>query len=560
MPASPSNPANGTTRPNIVVILADDMGFSDIGCYGSEINTPNLDRLAAGGVRFTQFYNSARCCPTRASLLTGHDPHVAGVGHMVGDYGLPGYRGFLGTDVVTIAEALELGGYETLLSGKWHVGGGYSPHDAEQWKVAGDSGHPTPRQRGFDHFYGTLSGAGSYFRPPTLMRDDTFIEPDSPSYHFTDAIGDEAARMIGDVDADTPFFLYLAYTAPHWPLHAWEEDIARYEGRYRGGWDAVRTARHEELKAAGILSDRWTISPRDPESHPWTDDQHQRWEDLRMATYAAQIEQMDRSIGRVLDAVRRRGELDNTLVLFLADNGGCAEFLREDGEPTSWPGFYAIPTVDGRPVTVGNIPGLRPGGDQTFMSYDLPWANASNSPFRLFKHWVHEGGISTPLIVHWPDGLSHAGGAVSSGASRADGAGATADGRVVHAPYHVKDIMATCLEAAGVAYPAEYNGHAIAPTSGESFLPAARQADGSFGISTRSEPIFWEHEGNCAVRDGQWKLVKKYPGDWELYDMEADRTELNDRAAGEPDRMRRLTAAYDEWAARSRVVGWPAKP
>ncbi|MFW6292478.1 MAG: arylsulfatase [Spirochaetota bacterium] len=525
-----------TARPNIVVVLADDMGFSDIGAFGSEIATPHLDSLAESGVRFTQFYNSARCCPSRASLLTGVDPHVAGVGHMVSDYGLPGYRGYLGSDVVTIAEALRIGGYETMLSGKWHVGGEYHPADEAQWRVAGQPGHPTPRQRGFDHYYGTLTGGGSFFRPPTLVRDDEFIEPDSPLYHYTDAIGTEAQRMIDTADAERPFFLYLAYTAPHWPLHAWEEDIARYENRYRGGWDAVRTARHEELKARGIVDDRWEISSRDPSSHPWYDEQYQEWEDLRMATYAAQIEQMDRSIGGVLDAIRRRGDLDNTLVMFLSDNGGCAEFLREDGDINTWPGFYARPTLDGRPVHVGNTPGLRPGGDQTFMSYDLPWANASNSPFRLFKHWVHEGGIAAPFIASWPARLS---------------------GGICHAPYHVKDIMATCLEAAGVDYPSEYNGNAIVPTTGESFLPAAEQADGRMGVFARSAPIYWEHEGNRAVRDGEWKLVCKFPGTWELYNMNDDRTELRDLAAGEVDRVRRMSADYDAWAQRSNVVHWP---
>ncbi len=527
-----------TKQPNIVVILADDMGFSDIRSFGSEIATPNLDRLAGGGVRFTQFYNSARCCPSRASLLTGVDPHVAGIGHMVGDYGLPGYRGFLGDDVVTIAEVLKTTGYETMLSGKWHVGGDYHPLHPEQWTVAGDPGHPTPRQRGFDRFYGVLTGAGSYFRPPTLMRDDELVEPDSPDYHFTDAIGEEAVAMIDRCPADRPFFLYLAHTAPHWPLHAWEEDIARYEGRYRGGWDALRTARHEELKHIGLLDEKWEISPRDPDSHPWQDDPNREWEDLRMATYAAQVEQMDRSIGRVLRAIEERGELDSTLIMFLSDNGGCAEFLREDGDRESWPGFYDRPTIDGRPVHVGNTPRLRPGGDQTFMSYDLPWANASNAPFRLFKHWVHEGGIATPLIVSWPDRL---------------GAG------ISHAPYHVKDIMATCLDAAGAAYPAEYGGRPIEPTTGESFLPAAERADGRMGVFTRSAPLYWEHEGNCAMRDGEWKLVRKHPGDWELYNMTDDRTELDDLAAGESRRLARMVAEYEAWAARSRVQPWPVR-
>ena len=525
-------------KPNIVIILADDMGYSDIGAFGSEISTPNLDELAGRGVRFTQFYNSARCCPTRASLLTGVDPQVASVGHMVSDYELPGYRGFLGSDVVTIAEILRSEGYRTMLSGKWHVGGTYHPLHEAQWEIAGSPGHPTPRQRGFERFYGILTGGGSYYRPPTLMRDDHFIEPDSPDYHLTDAIGEAAAQMIDECENDSPYFLYLSYTAPHWPLHAREPDIARYESRYRNGWDAIRTARHERLKALGIVDSKWTISARDGGSHAWTDETNRDWEDLRMATYAAQIEQLDRSIGVVLDSIQRRRDSENTIVMFLSDNGGCAEFLNEDGDTDSWPGHYARPTIDGRPVHVGNTPLLRPGGDQTFMSYDLPWANASNSPFRLFKHWVHEGGISTPFIINWPRRLATG---------------------VCHAPYHVQDTMASCLDAAGAEYPDEYQGNPIVPMSGESFLPAAANASGSLGIWTRSQPIFWEHEGNCAARDGEWKLVRKYPGNWELYNMISDRTELNDLAAGDPNRVRRMVGEFTQWAADSRVLEWPIR-
>ena len=524
------------TRPNIVVILADDMGFSDIAPFGSEIATPNLSRLSQSGVRFTQFYNCARCCPTRASLLTGQDPHVAGIGHMVKDNGHPGYRGFLGEDVATIPEVLRPAGYATLMSGKWHVGGDYHPLNEEQWRVAGTPGHPTPRQRGFDRFYGILTGAGSFFRPPTLMRDDEFIDTESPQFHFTDAIGDEAARMIRECPVDKPFFLYLAHTAPHWPLHARAEDMARYEGRYQNGWDALRTSRHEELKGIGILDSRWEISPRDPDSHPWETDANRDWEDLRMAAYAAQVEQMDRSIGTVLSEIEARGQMDSTLIMFLSDNGGCAEFLREDGQPASWPGWYARQTIDGRAVTVGNTPTLRPGDDTTFMSYDLPWANASNAPFRMFKHWVHEGGIATPLIAHWPDRFG-------SGIS--------------HAPYHVKDILSTCLDAAGVSTPGEIDGREVLKPSGESFLDEARNAGGRQGIFTRSQPILWEHEGNRAVRDGEWKLVSRHPGEWELYNMTDDRTELHDLSAGEADRLRSMVRTYERWADTSRVLPWP---
>jgi len=524
--------ASDAQRPNIIVILADDMGFSDIGCYGSEIETPNLDRMAAAGARFSQMYNCARCCPTRASLLTGLYPHQAGVGHMVSDYGTAGYRGFLTDRCVTIAEVLSTQGYRTLMSGKWHVGGRYAPNRPDTWR-AGEPGFPTPRQRGFETFYGTLTGGGSYFRPPTLMRGDSLIEPEGDDYHYTDAISDNAREMIaGAAGDDNPFFMYVAYTAPHWPLHAHEADVSRYQGACRDGWDAVRTKRHEELKGLGILDPKWEISARDEQAPPWEDAPHRDWEDRRMAVYAAQVHAMDRGIGRIIAKLRELGLEDNTMVMFLSDNGGCAEFLNEDWDRPD-KHRYNIPTRAGRPVYVGNTPTLMPGPEQTFMSYDLPWANASNSPFRMFKHWVHEGGISTPLIVHWPAAIRRP--------------------ALVHEPAHVMDIMATCLDAAGVEYPREFNGRPVLPLEGESFLSAARGEPW-----TRERPIFWEHEQNRAVRLGRWKLVSRHPGPWELYDMVEDRTEQHDLSARNAGKVTELAALYHEWAARALVV--PRKP
>ncbi len=518
------------TRPNIVLILADDLGFSDIGAYGSEIRTPNLDGLADGGIRFTQMYNSARCCPSRAALLTGLNPQQAGVGHMMTDLGTPGYQGYLGDNCVTIAEALRGAGYRTLMSGKWHVGGEYDLHHPEAWRP-GERGWPTPTQRGFDEFYGTLKGAHTYYNPPTLMQGETFVQPDSPDYYYTDAVSENACRMIdGAAGGDAPFFLYVAFTSPHWPLHALEEDIARYEGKYRGGWDRLRTARHEELRARGLVDRRWEISPRDPDSPAWENTEHRDWEDLRMAVYAAQIDRMDQGIGRIMSRLRAHGVEDNTLVIFLADNGGCAEFCAEDSDKPE-PAQFNTPTLDGRPVRMGNNPEIRPGAADTFQSYDLPWANASNTPFRLFKRWVHEGGISTPLVIHWPERI------------RASA--------IVHEPAHVIDIMPTCLAAAGAEYPKEHNGHAVTPVEGESLLPVLEGREWS-----RERPIFWEHEGNRAVRMGQWKLVSEYPGPWELYDIDADRTELDDRAGREPRRVAAMARAYEEWAERAGVRVW----
>ncbi|HAU37723.1 MAG TPA: arylsulfatase [Phycisphaerales bacterium] len=528
----PHTTGQGSGRPNIVVILADDMGYSDIGCFGSEIRTPNLDAMASRGAVFTQMYNCARCCPTRASLLTGLYPHQAGVGHMVSNLGDRAYQGYLRDDCATIAEALRAGGYRTLMSGKWHVGGHYQPNKPEDWRIGGPE-HPTPIQRGFDEHFGTVAGGGSYYKTPTLARNDKLIPPQE-GFYYTDAISDEACGMIRRAVTDgMPFFCYVAYTAPHWPLHAPPEDIAHYEGKYRGGWDALRTARHEQLKSLGRLESRWPISARDAQAPPWTDLPAARrdWEDLRMAVYAAQVDRMDQGIGRIRNTLRELGVEDNTLVMFLSDNGGCAEFLAEDSGDRGFPSRYQIPTVDGRPIRIGNIPGLRPGPADTFMSYDLPWANASNTPFRLYKHWVHEGGISTPLLVDWPRGIARP--------------------TVCHSPAHVIDILPTCLAAAGVPCLESRGDMPVQRPEGESFLPAI---DGQ--PWNRQREIFWEHEGNRAVRQGSWKLASKHPGEWELYDMNADRTELNDLAGGNPAKARELAGLYDLWAQRCGVIPW----
>ncbi len=369
------------TKPNIILILADDLGYSDIGCFGAEIATPNLDRLAANGARFSQMYSFARCCPSRAALLTGLHPHQAGIGHMMSDDGARAYQGYLRNDAVTIAEVLKGAGYRTMMAGKWHVGGFLPADEPESWRP-GASEHPVPTQRGFDRFFGTLAGAGSFFHPHALVEDDEFVNDFPADFYYTDAISDKAIGMIDEAHDDgMPFFLHLAYTAPHWPLHAWPQDIAKYEGAYRSGWDTLRQHRHEQLNSLGLLDPVWKISPRDADSHPWEAEQNTDWEDLRMAAYAAMIDSMDQGIGRVLAKLDDLSITDDTLIIFLSDNGGCAEYLAEDG----WIEAYVPSLPDGRPVLIGNHIGLRPGPADTYMSYDLPWANASNSPFRLYK-------------------------------------------------------------------------------------------------------------------------------------------------------------------------------
>ncbi len=518
--------AGGPSRPNIVLMMADDMGFSDIGCYGAEIDTPNLNRLAAGGVRFTQFYNTARCCPTRASLLTGLYQHQAGIGHMMSDYERPGYRGDLNRECVTIAEALKPAGYRTLMSGKWHVTPvreGYT----DNW----------PRQRGFDRFFGTIHGAGSFYDPITLQEDNEPYDP-GPDFYYTDAIADRAAGYIDEYgSASDPFFMYVSFTAPHWPLHAPEEAVSKYKGRYEMGWDRLRAERHRRMIEMGIVEQRWEITPRDERVPAWEDAPDKEWEQRRMEVYAAQIDIMDKGIGRIVNALERQGVMNNTLILFLADNGGCAERLGTHLNEREDIGLhFPRETYDGRPVRLGNDRGLMAGPEETYQSYGIPWANASNTPFRLYKHWVHEGGIATPLIAHWPGGIKDA-------------------NTLTHAPGHLIDIMATCCDVGEAEYPEEHNGRRITPLEGKSLRPVLET-----GSRDGHDAIFWEHEGNRAVRRGKWKLVSRWTeedgGRWELYDLEADRTEMNDLAAEQPDKVTELERLYEAWAARANVEPW----
>jgi len=505
-------------RPNIILMLADDMGFSDLGCYGSEIHTPNLDGLARRGLRFTQFYNTARCCPTRASLLTGLYAHQTGVGHMVDNpKPFPGYTGDLNRNCVTLAEVLRAAGYRTAMSGKWHV------------TPVTSSKHNWPLQRGFEKYYGIIHGAASYFDPVTLTQDNEPVAPEGKDFYFTDAIADHAAKYVAEfASGPAPFFLYVAFTAPHWPLHALEAEIARYRSRYKEGWDALREERRRRMIELGLIDKRWPLTPRDPRVPAWKDATDKEWQAMRMAVYAAQVDRMDQGVGRILAQLQKTGADKNTLVIFLADNGGCAEEVGPN-----WKGLH-IPskTRDGRPVRVGNLPSIMPGKEDTYQSYGIPWANASNTPFRLYKHWVHEGGIATPFIASWPGVIAGNYG-------------------ITHQPGHIIDVMATCVDVGQAPYPRKFRGEPITPLEGKSLRPVfeGRQRTG-YG------ELYWEHEGNRAVRQGKWKLVSRYPDRWELYDLEADRTEMNDLAAQHPAKVEELSRLYERWAQRVGVAPW----
>lgn len=491
-------------KPNIVVILADDMGWSDLGSYGSEIETPHLDALARGGLRFTQFYNAARCCPTRAALLTGVYPHQTGIGHMVADDGLPAYRGFLNDRTVTLAEALRPAGYTTLMTGKWHVGSAPG-----QW----------PLDRGFDRFWGTPSGGGVYFKETLELRPEVFFvsgaeriaPPDG--LHVTDTFTDRALEFVDEAVARTrkPFFLYLAHIAPHWPLQALPADIAKYAGRYDAGWDEVRAKRFARQKAMGLVSPDAVLSPRPPEAQPWTEVPAERRRELahRMEIYAAQIDRLDQSVGRLVAKLKALGQFENTLILFLSDNGSSAE---------GGPGGFSR-----------GKPGAPLGTGRSYASAGLEWANAANTPFARYKMATHEGGIATPFIAHWPAGIG-------------------ARGELRRQPGHIVDLMPTLLAVAGTAYPEKRDGKPLLAPEGRSLVPAF------VGGPVPRDALYWEHEGNKAVRTGDWKAVTRGSEPWALYDLAADRTETRDLAAAHPEKTRELAALWQAWADRCGVM------
>jgi len=507
------------TQPNILFIMVDDMGYSDIGCYGGEIRTPNIDRLAANGVRFTQFYNTGRCCPTRASLLTGLYAHKTGMGWMTAsNLGHPGYTGDLNENCVTIAQTLKPSGYRCYISGKWHV-----THD----KFMGASGpkHNRPLQRGFDRYHGALTGGGSHYKPSTLTIDNRRIKAGG-NFYYTDATADYAVKFIDEhysEHRDKPFFMYTAFYAPHRPLHAKPEDIAKYKGKYLVGWDKIRADRYQRQLEMGLIKDDWKMSERDKNVPEWKDVPESKralW-DMRMATYAAMVDCMDQGVGRVIDALKKKGAFGNTVILFLSDNGGCAE-----------------PAGKGKIDIIGTA--------RTNESYRTAWANASDTPFKRYKSEVHEGGIASPLVVHWPKGLKVPKGSFS------------------HTVGHVIDIMPTCLELACAKYPRRFNGKDIHPLAGKSLVPTFSGGD------VAREALYFEHQADRAVRADKWKLVsrgtnkKPYTGPWELYDLEKDRTELKDLSKQRPDVTKKLKKMWYQWAIENNVYpldnrGWYAK-
>jgi len=496
-----------TDRPDVIVILADDLGFSDLASYGGEIPTPNLDRLAARGARMSSFTTTPRCSPTRASLLTGRHSHEVGIGVLTRTVG---YRGSLDPDVPTVAGLLADVGYLTSLTGKWHLSADVREPN-ETW----------PTRRGFEDFYGIMGGGTSYFNPKAFYRGEEPVDvPVDDAFHLTDALTDHALEVVDRAAREErPYFLYLAYTAPHWPLQAHEADISPHRGRYAEGWDAAREARERRQAELGLFPAPFPASPRDPEEPAWEDAADRDWQQRRMEVFAAQVTALDRGVGRLIDDLEARGRLDDTLVLFLSDNGAEAEELRV-GRFLS-PHVTPATTRDGRDVAIGNDPSIEPGREDTFTSYGRPWANLSNTPFRRYKKWVHEGGIAAPLIASWP-------------------AGGIPQGSLVHAPAHVTDLLPTIAAATG--------------TDAPSGIAGADVLDVLRGGEASDRPLYWEHIGNAAIRVGRYKLAREFGAPWELYDLEVDRAELHDLAAEHPELVESLAAQWQEWADAHGVI------
>ncbi|MEN8746726.1 MAG: arylsulfatase [Wenyingzhuangia sp.] len=496
-------------KPNIVLILADDMGFSDLGNYGSEISTPSLDRLASEGTRISRFYTNTICAPSRTSLLTGQYPHKAGIGFFNEDFGEPGYEGYLNKESLTLGEVFKNGGYATYMTGKWHVGN-EKPH----W----------PLQRGFDNFFGFLDGGASYFDtkpllkgPPStayLYEGNEVYNIDKEDFYLTDELTSRAIDFVKETPEEKPFFLYMAYNSPHWPLHAKPEDIAKYKGKYDAGWDELRKLRFENIKKLGLADEDWNIF-KDKLLPPWNSlstEEKSEWS-LKMEVYAAMVDNLDQNIGKLLNHLGTSGQLDNTVVIFLSDNG--AENMDVGKMP------FTVKRNEGPVGTAGSME-----------SYTKNWAQVSNSPLRSYKSSPYEGGVATPFIIRYP--------------------GQKEKGNVLKGGTHVVDIMPTLLQIADIDYPGTYNGTTSNALPGESFLPLLNGQDWN-----REQAICFEWFGDRAVWMGDLKAVSVYPGNtWELYDLAVDRTESNNIADSQPETIAKMDVIYNEWANANGVIAW----
>ena len=484
-------PAAKAKRPNIIVILTDDMGFSDLGCYGGEIETPNLDKLAANGVRFTEFYGTARCWPTRATLMSGR------------------YSNSLGASQVAIPEVMKPAGYQTAMVGKWHL--------SKDGKKNG------PMQRGFDDFYGTITGAGSFYNTMTLTRGTEPTQPDGDDYYYTDKIGSEAVRQIENfAKSDKPFFQYVAFTAAHWPLHAPEKTTQKYIERYKGGWEKMRKDRYARMLKMGVIDEkRWPLPKRESNVKDWDSINHKEWRIRNQAVYAAMVDHMDQAVGEIVKALKKTKRLDNTLIIYTNDNGACPEHLYGNGWNTAT-NIIKLAKAEGKKISVGDNFDVPSGGPYTYHSVGQNWANAQNTPLRRYKMNVHEGGACVPCIMHWPDGLK------------------IKKGSITQQRGHMVDIMSTCIDLAGAKYPEEFGGKKIQPNEGTSLVPAI-----GGGSQDHDRAYYFNHAGTRAVIKGDWKVVAEGNRPWELHNITKEKTEITNLASKNPEKVQELVKLWE---------------
>lgn len=535
-------------RPNIIVVMADDLGYSDLGCYGGEVQTPNLDKLAQRGLRFTNAYNDGRCCPTRASLLTGLYAQQAGIGKMTFDDHEPGYRGQLNEHTITLAEALQQAGYQTGMVGKWHVSETverpskdeqlkWLAHQADYGDFAARASYPTGR--GFQKFYGTIWGVVDYFDPFSLVHGSEPVKTVPKNFYYTNAIGDTAVSFVRQFsNSSKPFFLYVAYTAPHWPVQALPEDIKKYENTYKDGWRALRQRRYQRQVAQKLLDSATTPLPEFMfPKKDWATNPTRAWDARAMAVHAAMVDRLDQNVGHLLAELQRTKQLNNTLILFLADNGASPEDPTEYGPGLDRNGS----TRDGRPVAYPRQKEVLPGSEVVYGGIGEVWAHSVNTPYRYYKAKQHEGGIKTPLIAYWPLGVPQ-------------------PGRLVAEPVHVIDLMRTFLELARGSYPATYQGRSITPSPGKSFAPLLTAGPVPMGQPLHAE-LFWEHFGAAALRAGDYKIVRLNPQEaWELYDLAHDRSETQNLAGAQPERVAALSQRWQQLAQEYQVFPKPKQP
>jgi len=519
----------GAKQPNIVIISASNLGYSDLGCYGSEIKTPALDKLAAEGLQFTQFYSCGNCAMSQTTLLTGQIPQRVGMGLPMVELEQKGYKGSISKATCTMAEFLKSVGYETYMAGTW----GLTRH----YRI-GDPSHAWPLNRGFDRFFGTIQPQACYFEPANLIMNQQPYDC-GEDFYYTYEIAKEAAHFLDRAKGTGhPFFLHVSFSAPGWPLQAPEQEIKQYALTYKYGWDSVRAERFKAMQKLGVLSSIAKFPERDARVFDWGRvGAYAAWHARRMEVYAAQVSAMDRGVATIMEKLKQIGVDDETIVIFLSTAGASGDELSPKTVSRSIP----AKTANGEPTQVGNVPNVQPGSKVTFQSYGVPWANVSNTPLRGYADTVYEGGISVPCIIRWNDHTEPG---------------------LVKEPTHIMDIFPTVVELSEHPFPSELKGHETLRPRGESLVPLFSikyRLDLRTNEKKKNRYFFWECKGNAAVRYGDWKLVFPKGGQrWELYNLTADRMETTDVFIRyqKDQAVEQMIYNYEQWKAKNRVEDW----